>query len=157
MDLKEEVRRRIAEMTRFAYERGYRDGTQTALAEIESISAEGLVEQLEKTPKPLPVLAEAAAEEKRRPAKPRKRQTQQRAAKQNGGAPKAVTVQQCIQRLLAEKGAALRSEILAAARTANPAITSQDVSNGIRTLAKNAVVRVDPEESTRLLPGQGAG
>ncbi|HEX2446880.1 MAG TPA: hypothetical protein VHK26_01670, partial [Methyloceanibacter sp.] len=50
MDLKEEVRRRIADLTQAAYERGYRDGAQSALAEIESASAEDLAEQLKARP-----------------------------------------------------------------------------------------------------------
>ena len=41
MDLKKEVRRRIAELTRLAYERGYRDGAQSVLAEIESAAGQG--------------------------------------------------------------------------------------------------------------------
>ena len=68
MDIKEEVRRRIAELTRFAYERGYRDGAQSALAEIEKIAAEDVIEQLSKARAPLKAIAETRAVE-RRPAK----------------------------------------------------------------------------------------
>ena len=50
MDLKKEVRRRIEELTRLAYERGYRDGAQSALAEIEKHAGEDLAEQLKETP-----------------------------------------------------------------------------------------------------------
>jgi hypothetical protein len=50
MDMKEEVRRRVAELSRFAYERGFRDGAQSALTEMEAIGAEDVVEQLSKEP-----------------------------------------------------------------------------------------------------------
>jgi hypothetical protein len=79
---------------------------------------------------------------------------QQRKTKANGGAPKAVTVAQCIQQLIASKGEARRDEVLAAAREENPRITAQDVLNGIRTLTRQAAIRVDPKEKGRLLPSE---
>jgi hypothetical protein len=152
MDLKKEVRRRIEELTRLAYERGYRDGAQSALAEIEKIAGEDLAEQLKASPASLPALAKAAAPGARRRAAVTKPQVPQRKAKPDGAAPKATTVQRCIQRLIASKGEARRDEVLAAARAENPKITSQDVLNGIRTLTQRAEIRVDPEEKSRLLP-----
>jgi hypothetical protein len=154
MDLKEEVRRRIADLTRFAYERGYRDGAQSALAEIEKVAGEDLADQLKETPASLQALAKAAAPSVRRRAAVKKPKVQQRTAKPNGTAPKAVTVQRCIQRLIASGGEARRDEILAAARAENAKITSQDVLNGIRTLTRRAEIRVDPEEKSRLLPSE---
>ncbi len=155
MDLKEEVRRRIADLTRAAYERGFRDGAQSALAEIESASAEDLAEQLKSTPASLEALgkatkpkgreAKAAAKPNREPAK------KQRKPKANGGTPKAATVQRCIQELIASKGEARRDEMLAAARAENPKITGQDLLNGIRTLTQRGEVQVDPEERSRLI------
>lgn len=79
---------------------------------------------------------------------------QLRKTKANGGAPKAVTVAQCIQQLIASKGEARRDEVLAAARDENPRITAQDVLNGIRTLTRQAAIRVDPNEKSRLLPSK---
>jgi hypothetical protein len=156
MDLKKEVRRRIAELTRLAYERGYRDGAQSALAEIENVSAEDLAEQ-KATPASLEALEKTSMPGGRRPGaaqKPKRQQAkrQQPKAKVNGGTPKAATVQRCIQELIASKGAAGRDEVLAAARTENPKITGQDVLNGIRTLTRRGEVHVDPEERSRLLP-----
>jgi flagellar biosynthesis/type III secretory pathway protein FliH len=154
MDLKKEVRRRIEELTRLAYERGYRDGAQSALAEIEKAAGEDLAERLKESPASLPALAKTAAPDARRPAPVNKRKVQQRKAKPDGAAPKAVTVQRCIQRLIASKGEARRDEVLATARTENPKITSQDVLNGIRTLTQRAEIRVDPEDKSRLLPSE---
>jgi hypothetical protein len=79
---------------------------------------------------------------------------QQRKAKPNGAAPKATTVQRCIQRLIASRGEARRDEVLAAARSENPSITSQDVLNGIRTLTRHAEIRIDPKEKSRLLSSE---
>jgi hypothetical protein len=152
MDLKKEVRRRIEELTRLAYERGYRDGAQSALAEIEKVAGEDLADQLRETPASLQALAKAAAPSVRRRAAVKKPKIQQRKAKSNGAVPKAVTVQRCIQRLIASKGEARRNEILVAAREENPKITSQDIHNGIRTLIRHAEIRVDPKETSRLLP-----
>ena len=154
MDLKNEVRRRIEELTRLAYERGYRDGAQSALAEIEKVAGEDLADQLKETPASLQALAKAAAPSVRRRAAVKKPTVQQRKAKSNGTVPKAVTVQRCIQRLIASKGEARRNEILVAAREENPKITSQDVHNGIRTLTRHAEIRVDPKETSRLLPSE---
>ena len=50
MELKKKVRRHIEELTRLAYERGYRDGAQSALAEIEKIAGEDLAKQLKDAP-----------------------------------------------------------------------------------------------------------
>jgi hypothetical protein len=152
MDLKREVRRRIEQLTRLAYERGYRDGAQSALAEIEKIAGEDLVEQLQESPASLPALAKIAAPDVRRRTAVKKPKVQQRKPKPNGAAPKAETVQRCIQRLMASEGEAHRDEVLAAARAENPKITSQDVHNGIRTLIRPAEIRVDPEKKSRLLP-----
>ena len=155
MDLKEEVRRRIADLTRAAYERGYRDGAQSALAEIESASAEDLAEQVKERPASLGALGRKpggrrpAAAQKPKGQRPKRQQPK---AKVNGGTPKAATVQRCIQELIVAKGEAHRDEILAAARVENPNITGQDLLNGIRTLTQRGEVRVDPEERGRLLP-----
>src|SRR5918996_1033832 len=154
MDLKKEVRRRIDELTRLAYERGYRDGAQSALTEIEKIAGEDLVEQLKESPASLRALAKTAASGIQRRPTVKKRKVQQRKTKANGGAPKAVTVAQCIQQLIASKGEARRDEVLAAARDENPRITAQDVLNGIRTLTRQAAIRVDPKEKSRLLPSE---
>jgi hypothetical protein len=154
MDLKKEVRRRIEELTRLAYERGYRDGAQSALAEIEKVSGEDLADRLKETPESLQMLAKAAAPVARGRAATRKPKMQQPRAKPNGVAPKAVTVQRCIQRLIASRGEARRDEILLAAREENPKITSQDVHNGIRTLMRRAEIRLDPKENSRLLPSE---
>ena len=158
MDLKEEVRRRIADLTRAAYERGYRDGAQSALAEIESVSAEDLAEQLKERPASLEALERTTTpgERRARAAKTTRQQPKRRPpkakVKMNGGTPKAVTVQRCIQELIAAKGEARRDEVLAAARAENPKITDQDLLNGIRTLTQRGQVQVDPEERTRLIP-----
>ena len=154
MDLKKEVRRRIEELTRLAYERGYRDGAQSALAEIEKVAGEDLAEQVKASGASLPAPAKTAAPDIRRRAAAKKQKVQQRTAKPNGAAPKAVTVQRCIQRLIASKGEARRDEVLTAARAEDPKITSQDVLNGIRTLTQRAEIRVDPEEKSRLLPSE---
>jgi hypothetical protein len=154
MDLKKEVRRRIEELTRLAYERGYREGAQSALAEIEKVSGEDLADRLKDTPASLQVLAKAAAPVARRRAATKKPKVQQPKVKPNGAAPKAVTVQRCIQRLIGSRGEARRDEILVAAREENPKITSQDVHNGIRTLIRHAEIRVDPKETSRLLPAE---
>ena len=152
MDLKEEDRRRIADLTRAAYERGYRDGAQSALAEIESVSAEDLTEQLKETPASFEALGKTSTPGKRRPAAAQKPKRRQPKAKVNGGTPKAATVQRCIQELIAAKGEARRDEVLAAARAENPKITGQDVLNGIRTLTQRGEVQVDPGERSRLIP-----
>jgi hypothetical protein len=154
MDLKKEVRRRIDELTRLAYERGYRDGAQSTLAEIENVAGEDLAEQLKESPASLQALAKPAAPGVQRRPTVKKRKVQQRKTKANGGAPKAVTVAQCIQQLIASKGEARRDEVLAAARDENPRITAQDVLNGIRTLTRQAAIRVDPNEKSRLLPSK---
>ena len=127
MDLRKEVRRRIDELTRLAYERGYRDGAQSALTEIEKIAGEDLAEQLQESPASLQALAETAAPDAQRRTTVKKRQVQQRKTKANGGTPKAVTVAKCIQQLFASKGEARRDEVLAAAGVENPRITAQDV------------------------------
>ena len=151
MELKKKVRRHIEELTRLAYERGYRDGAQSALAEIEKIAGEDLAKQLkEEAPASLEALAKTSAPDVRGRAALKK--VQQRKAKPNGAAPKATTVQRCIQRLIASRGEARRDEVLAAARSENPRITSQDVLNGIRTLTRHAEIRIDPKQKNRLLP-----
>ena len=102
----------------------------------------------------LQALAKTAAPGVQRRPTVKKRKVQQRKTKANGGAPKAVTVAQCIQQLIASKGEARRDEVLAAARDENPRITAQDVLNGIRTLTRQAAIRVDPNEKSRLLPSK---
>jgi hypothetical protein len=154
MELKKKVRRHIEELTRLAYERGYRDGAQSALAEIEKVAGEDRAEQLKEAPASLQALGTSTAPEVRRRAAVKKPKVQQQTPKPNGAAPKAVTVQRCIQKLLTAKGEARRDEVLAAARSENPKITSQDVLNGIRTLTQRAEIRVDPEEKSRLLPSE---
>jgi hypothetical protein len=154
MDLKREVRRRIAELTRFAYERGYRDGAQSALAEIENVAGEDLADQLKETSAPLQVLAKTAAPDVHRRAVVKQQKVQKRTTKSKAAAPKAVTVQHCIQGLIASKGEARRAEVLAAARAENPKITSKDVHNGIRTLTRQSEIRIDPKEKSRLLPSE---
>ena len=146
MELKKKVRRHIEELTRLAYERGYRDGAQSALAEIEKIAGEDLAKQLKEAPASLEAPAKTAAPDVRRRAPLKRQQVQQRKAKPNGAVPKATTVQRCIQRLIASRGEAHRDEVLAAARSENPSITSQDVLNGIRTLTRHAEIRIDPKE-----------
>src|SRR5262245_16616587 len=107
MELKKKVRRHIEELTRLAYERGYRDGAQSALAEIEKIAGEDLAKQLKEAPASLEALAKTAAPVVRRRAALKRRQVQ-RKAKPNGAAPKATTVQRYIQRLIASRGEARR-------------------------------------------------
>ena len=172
MDIKEEVRRRIAELTQFAYQRGYRDGAQSALAEIESIAAEDVVGQLAQEPAPLkaipgkkavakkPATAKQAKAAKTKPAKATKSKAtakRQFAAKgkANGkdrGKPKSLVIQEAIQRQLDAKGKARRDEVLTAAQAENPAITKFDLGNGLRILVKNAKVRVSPDDSGVILP-----
>ncbi len=154
MDIKEEVRRRIAELTRLAYERGYRDGAQSALVEIESIAAEDVVEQLGKLPAPLEAMAEAKSVRKKPAQSKRTRVTKskRRTNSKIGGRPKTVVVQEALQNLLAAKGEASRDEILTAAQAENPAITKFDLGNGLRILVKNAKVRVSPDDSGVILP-----
>ena len=77
MDLKKEVRRRIEELTRCAYERGYRDGVQSALAEIEKAAGEDLAEQAKAHPASLQALGKTAAPDVPRRAAAKK-QVQQR-------------------------------------------------------------------------------
>ena len=117
-------------------------------------SGDDLAEQVKASGASLPAPAKTAAPDTRRRATAKKQKVQQRTAKLNGAAPKAVTVQRCIQRLMASKGEARRDQVLAAARAEDPKITSQDVLNGIRTLTQRAEIRVDPDEKSRLLPSE---
>lgn len=158
MDIKEEVRRRIAELTQFAYERGYRDGAQSALAEIESIAAEDIVEQLGKIPAPLEAIAETKSVSNK-PGKPKRAKTakgkpkpKRRANGKDRGKPKTLVVQEVLQGLLASKGEARRDEVLTAAQAENPAITKFDLGNGLRILLKQSKVRVSSDDSRLLLP-----
>jgi hypothetical protein len=158
MDIKDEVRRRIAELTRFAYERGYRDGAQSALAEIESIASEDAVEQLGKAPAPLEAIAEMKAVEKK-PAKAKRARTTKSKTKAKGaangkarGKPKTEVVQDALQGILAAKGEARREEVLTAAQAENPAITKFDLGNGLRILVRQAKIRVSPDDRAILLP-----
>ena len=158
MDIREEVRRRIAELTRFAYERGYRDGAQSTLAEIESIATEDVVEQLGKLPTPLDAIVEAKsvrkspAQSKRTRLAKGNRRTKPGANGKDRSKPKTVVVQEVLQGLLDANGQARRDEVLTAAQRKNPAITKFDLGNGLRILVKNAKVRVSPDDSGIILP-----
>jgi hypothetical protein len=156
VDIREEVRRRIADLTRFAYERGYRDGAQSALAEIESIATDDIVEQLAKVPAPLEAIAEKKAIGKRSRKATRSRATKGKAKRSVNdkarGKPKTVIVQDALHSLLTAKGEARRDEVLAAAQAENPTITKFDLGNGLRTLVKQSKVRVSPDNNSILLP-----
>ncbi len=158
MDIKEEVRRRITELTRLAYERGYRDGAQSALTEIESIATEDAVEQLGKLPAPLEAIAETKpvrkkpAQSKRTRATIGKRSSKRIANGKDRAKPKTVIVQEALQSLLDTKGEARRDEVLSTAQAENPAITKFDLGNGLRILVKNSKVRVSPDDSGVILP-----
>ncbi len=154
MDIKEEVRRRIAELTRFAYERGYRDGAQSALTEIESIAAEGVAEQLGKLPAPLEAIAETTSVRKK-PARSRRAKVKKSGRAVNSkkrNKPKTLIVQEALQSLLDAKGQARRDEVLSAAQAKNPAITKFDLGNGLRNLVKQSKVRVSIDDSSVILP-----
>jgi len=170
MDIKEKVRRRIAELTQHAYQRGYRDGAQSALAEIETMAAEDVVKQLSKEPAPVkaiqrkkpvakkPATAKQAKAAKTQPAKATKSKAKRRVTahgKANGkdrGKPKTLVIQETIQRQLGAKGEARRDEVLTAAQAENPAITKFDLGNGLRRLVKQSKVRVSPDDNAVLLP-----
>ena len=158
MDIKEEVRRRITELTRFAYERGYRDGAQSALAEIESFATEDVAAQLGELPKPLEAIVEIKSS-KKKPAQLKqtrvakgKRRTKRVTNGKGRGKPKTVVVQEALKSLLAAHGQARRDEVLTAAQKKNPAITKFDLGNGLRILVKNSKVRVSPDDSGIILP-----
>jgi hypothetical protein len=153
VDIKAEVRRRIAELTRFAYERGFRDGAQAALTEMEAIGAEDAVEQLSKEPAALKAIPDKKAIAKK-PAKASKGKAAAK-PKANGkprGKPKTQVIQEALQSLLDAKGEARRDEVLSAAQAENPAITKFDLGNGLRILVKQSKIRVSPEDSGVLLP-----
>ena len=179
MDIKTEVRRRITELTRFAYERGYREGAQAALAEIETIAAEDVSKQLEGVPAPLTAIAETKSVDTKRPkpaarpktakkqankAKTAKPAPQRKAAKKpaaklktakskaTDAKPKSVVVQEAVRTLLGNKGEARRDDVLKAARAENPDITKFDLSNGIRTLVKRGDIKVASDDPGRFLP-----
>ena len=158
MDIKDEVRSRIAELTRFAYERGYRDGAQSALAEIESIATEDVVEQLGKLPAPLETIV-AAKSVRKRPAQSRRaraakgsHRTKQGANGRGRNKPKTVVVQEALRSLLDTNGQARRDEVLATAQRENPGVTKFDLNNGLRNLVKDAKVRVSPDDNRIILP-----
>jgi hypothetical protein len=179
MDIKTEVRRRITDLTRFAYERGYQEGAQAALAEIETIAAEDVTQQLEGVPAPLEAIAETKRVDVNRPkpaAKPKaakkpamkaktvKSAPKSKAAKKpvaklktaktkaTDAKPKSIVVQEAMRTLLADKGEAGRDEVLKAAQAENPAITKFDLSNGIRTLVKRGDIKVASDDPGRFLP-----
>ena len=179
MDIKTEVRRRIIDLTRFAYERGYREGAQTALAEIETIAAQDVSEQLEGVPAPLKTIAEtkpADAKRQKSAAKPKavkKPATKAKSAKPapqrkagmkpaaklktaktkaTDAKPKSIVVQEAMRTLLANKGEARRDEVLKAAKAENPAITKFDLSNGIRSLVKRGDIKVASDNRDLFLP-----
>ena len=166
MDMKEEVRRRIAELTRFAYERGYRDGAQSALTEMETIGNEDIAKQLgkevssssaragRKMSAKKPVTAKAAKSAKTKPAKVIKKKpaAKPKADVKDRARPKTQIIQEAIRGMLDTKGEARRDEVLAAAQAENPSITKFDLGNGLRILVKQSKVRVSPEDSALLLP-----
>ena len=159
MDIKEEVRRRIAELTQFAYERGFRDGAQSALTEIENVAADDVAKLLDKSAAPLTALPKAGAA-KAKPAhakrgKPAKTSGKAKSPKTSAakrGKPKTMVVQEALQGLLDAKGEARRDEVLAAARAENPKINKFDLGNGLRILVKQSKIRVSPDDSSILLP-----
>lgn len=174
MDIKTEVRRRIADLTRFAYERGYREGAQATLAEIETIAAEDVTQQLEGVPAPLEAVAETKpvdAKRQKSAAKPKagkkaatkaktaKPAPQRKAAKKpaakskaTDAKPKSVVVQEAVRTLLGNRGEARRDDVLKAARAENPDISKFDLSNGIRTLVKRGDIQVASDDPGRFLP-----
>lgn len=156
MNVKNEVRERIVELTRFAYERGYRDGAQLALAEIESFVTEDVVQELVKSPRPLEEIPETTAV-KKKPAQSRSKRTTKRRTKpkrnvSDRSKPKTVVVQEALQALLDAKGEVRRDEVLAAAQAENPAVTKFDLSNGLRNLVKQSKIRVSSDDNAVLLP-----
>ena len=179
MDIKTEVRRRITDLTRFAYERGYREGAQAALAEIETIAAEDVTQQLDSVPAPLEAIAETKRVETKRvdakrqksAAKPKagkkaatkgktaKPAPQRKAAKKPAAKskatdvkPKSVVVQEAVRTLLGNRGEARRDDVLKAARAENPDISKFDLSNGIRTLVKRGDIKAASDDPGRFLP-----
>jgi hypothetical protein len=76
MELKKKVRRHIEELTRLAYERGYRDGAQSALAEIEKIAGEDRAKQLKEAPASREAPAKKAAPDVRGRAALKRQQVQ---------------------------------------------------------------------------------
>ena len=179
MDIKAEVRRRITDLTCFAYERGYREGAQAALAEIETIAAEDVTQQLENVPAPLEAIAETKRVDTKRPkpaAKPKtvkkqatkaktfksapKRKAEEKSVaklktaktKTNTSKPKSIVVQEAMRTLLADKGKAGRDEVLKAAQAENPDITKFDLSNGIRSLVKQGDIKAAPDDRNLFLP-----
>jgi len=180
MDIKKEVRRRIADLTRFAYERGYREGAQATLAEIETIAAEDVTRQLEGVAAPLEAIAETKQVDTKRPkpavkpktvkkqatkAKTVKSAPKSKAAKKpvamlktaktkaTDAKPKSIVVQEAMRTLLADKGEAGRDEVLKAAQNENPAITKFDLSNGIRTLVKRGDIKAASDDPNLYMPG----
>lgn len=158
MDIKEEVRRRIADLTRFAYERGYRDGAQSALTAIETMATDDIVGQLADLPAPLTAIADskavgpaAKASKRSRAGKTKKKPQPAKGAKARSR-PKTLVIQETLQSLLTKNGEARRDEVLAAAQAQNPAITKFDLGNGLRVLVKESKVRVSPDNSSLLLP-----
>ena len=150
MDITEEVRRRIADLTRLAYERGFRDGTQSALAEIERIAADDIVEQM--TSAAPRKTSKKRAKTARRSASKGKTRARQKTNGTKSAKPKTVIVQEALQSLLSEHGKARRDEVLAVAQATNPAITKFDLNNGLRVLLKQSKIQVSPENSRVLLP-----
>ncbi|MEZ5936378.1 MAG: hypothetical protein R3F54_31660 [Alphaproteobacteria bacterium] len=159
MDIKEEVRRRIADLTRFAYERGYRDGAQSALAEIENTATDDIVGQLAKLPSPLKAITgkKAVGTSAKKAARGRvaksdkSKKTASKTIKAKSK-PKTLVIQETLQSLLTKNGNARRDDVLAAAQAENPAITKFDLGNGLRVLVKQSKVRVSPDDSSVLLP-----
>ena len=175
MNIKTEVRRRIADLTRFAYERGYREGAQAALAEIEAIAAEDVTQGLEGVPAPHEAIAESKPVDSKRQksvakAKAVKKQVSKAKAvpkskatkpaaklkpaktKATEAKPKSIVVQEAMRTLLGNKGEAHRDDVLKAAQAENPAITKFDLGNGIRSLVKRGDIRVASDDRNLFLP-----
>jgi len=181
MDIKTEVRRRITDLTRFAYERGYQEGAQAALAEIETIAAEDVTQQLEDVPAPHEAIAETkpvdtkrqksaaktktvkkqATKAKKVETAPKPKAAKKPAAKRKtakakatDAKPKSIVVQEAMRTLLGDKGEAHRDDVLKAAQAENPAITKFDLGNGIRTLVKRGDIEIASDDRNLFLPRQ---
>lgn len=156
MDIKKVVRQRIADLTQSAYERGYCDGAQSALTEIESFAADDVVEQLDAVPGPLEAVdgkGSKVTAKQRWPAKKKAAKPKRMRTIPEGSKPKSTLIEQVLHKLSKKNGEARHDEVLAAALAEKPKITKYDLGNGLRTLAKCSGFRVAPDDEGRLLPG----
>jgi hypothetical protein len=133
MDIKKEVQRRIADLTRFAYERGYRDGAQSALTEIESVAVDDVAVQIAKLPAPLKAIA--AAKPKR--AKAAKRVT--RAGAKGAAKEMSKTIAKAATKSAAKPKAKRASTKPAASK--KTAVSRKTAAGGARGKSKTATVR----------------